>query len=251
MDLDKILSKLFTRFRVLAVCLAIAAYSSCRAAEEQVLWTADFGGASLGPVLEFADESSASSDAISIVEEDGARLLRKAKGRKQFLFRNLTKEIGGDWENYRVKLRFRQMGDVWMGVVVKQALPAARLEQGYLWYYLVIRNDRIELGCHGREVAFGAYGKKDFVLPEEVRNDPRYQTTIRFDEMDTAPFHADEWVDAAVSVRNESLKVVLATDDGATREFELKTFPGRGHCGVFVGDSETDIASFVVEELNP
>lgn len=196
------------RFSVrLGVCLSVLGVFSMRVWADD-LWKLDLEGQELGPAPAFGA-------GLEIREDGGRKILVKPEAGTQFFPDNLPTgpEVAG-WNDIVCTLRFRESER--FGTVLAVKVGGQRDNEQYLWYYIAIRADEIEVACHGL---------KDSSLDPD---DPRLKSSVKFEDIGEAPLGLGEWITVEASVGNEVIKVSVDNGDGGKRKGEFATLPGTG-----------------------
>ncbi|MBE2203442.1 MAG: hypothetical protein IAE94_03740 [Chthoniobacterales bacterium] len=201
------------------------------ASAEELLWELNLGDHAPGVAPELGEN-------LEIREEDGLRMLSKPVQGTQFFPKTiLPVQEKAEWKDivFRVRYRWPQKGDLWL--VVKK--DGQRGEVPYMQYYVGIHQDGITLQCHGIPVGEVSID----------RDDPRVKSMVKFADIGANTLVGTEWTIAEVRVGQESLQVLVSTDDGETRKVEFKTLPGTGGVAI-LAISPVDVASASVHSAD-
>lgn len=197
---------------------------------EEFLWKMQLENREAGDAPEFGE-------GLQIQVEDGKKMLSKTEERGLFFPANiLSNQETASWNNIVFQVRYREHGSSGMRLAVKR--HGLRSEADYLWYYVHIKQNAIEVSCHG-------LGAEASVDPA----DPRLWSSMKYEDLGEAPLVRGEWITAEVQVGDEVIKVSVSTEDGSTRKAEFKTLPGAG--GVqMLAYAPTDVLSATVRDAD-
>lgn len=218
--------KINLSFLLLAGVLALTLFSISGRAES-LLWSLDLSGQPAGPAPEFGP-------GLEIREENGEKILAKVETGTQFFPINVpsgpeTKA----WTDIIFRVRFREQERFGTILVVRRG--GEREGENYLWYYIGIRGDGIEVACHRLE---------NSSVPEE---DPRRKAVVRFADIGEASLGLGEWITAEAAVGDEIIRVSVDNGDGGARKAQFAVFPGTGSVQI-LALAPVDIASATVHQ---
>ncbi len=200
------------------------------------MWEWDFQSHSVGP----APKEFGEGQALEICEEDGRKMLSLREydpERRPFLLKGADLPSGAkDWNDIVYRVRYRELERSAFFLAVKSY--GRRSEAGYLWYYLHLAHDGIDLRCH-------ELSEEASISPE----DERLRSKVTYEAMGKAPPVLGEWTTATLEVGDEVLKVSLEQEDGSVRWGEFKTLPGTGGV-LIVSHTPVDIASVTVHQAD-
>lgn len=197
-------------------------------AGETLMWQMDFQNHEDGKAPELGAN-------IEIRTENGIKMITKTeRGTEFFPLNILPNHATRDWNNIIFQVRYREVEPYGITLVVKRS--GIRSEADFLWYYVGIRKDQMDVTCHNLS--------PDASIDPE---DPRLKSSVKYEEIGEAPLVTGEWITAEALVGEDVIKLSVTTEDGSVRKAEFKTLPGTGGVQI-LAHNPLDVLSATVHD---